>query len=284
MRMSVSLALMAGLFAGSVRADALDDAIQREMARRQVPGVAVVVVKDGKIVREKGYGLANVEHGVPVTPDTVSARDLARWDMALDGDAILDARMKAASGTPPRLADGSSGPYGYGWYVGSQQGHRTILHGGAWQGFKTNITRYPDDRLTVIVLANSAAARQGKIADMVAAHYLPALAPVRAPAIADHDPATTTRARKAVAELLAGRVPEGLSEAERGRFHQRWVTQIAAEFREFGPLRSVELLAHSAEGSGRQARYRFLFENETLLVALHLGGDGSIERLGMSLE
>jgi D-alanyl-D-alanine carboxypeptidase len=71
MRMPIPFALMACLAATTVRADALDDAIQREMQRRQVPGLAVVVVKDGKIVREQGYGLANVEHGVPVTPDTV---------------------------------------------------------------------------------------------------------------------------------------------------------------------------------------------------------------------
>jgi len=214
----------------------------------------------------------------------LSARDLARWDIALGGDSILDARMKGASWTPPRLGDGSEGPYGYGWYVGTDKGHRTVLHGGAWQGFKSIIARYPDDRLTVIVLANSAAARQGKIADLVAAHYLPDLAPVRLPAIADRDPAGTARARKAVEALLAGRVPEGLSESERGRFNQRWVTQLAAEFREFGALRSVELLARSKAGQVKQARYRFLFENEALLVSLHEGGDGLVERLGISLE
>lgn len=156
----------------------------------------------------------------------LSARDLARWSMALDGDAILDARAKQASWTPARLNDGSSGPYGLGWYVGSQNGHRVVQHGGAWQGFKAALQRYPDERLTVVVLANSAAARQGKIADLVAAHYVPALATPRSPAIADLDPAGTARARKAMEELLAGRIPDGLSASERGRYNQRWVTQI----------------------------------------------------------
>lgn len=460
MRMSIpfaALAAIAGLFAGPVRADALDDAIRREMQRRQVPGLAVVVVKDGKIVRERGYGLANVEHGVPATPDTVfqsastgktftaalvlllerdgrlklddpisrhlentppawagitirhllthtsglgdpytridlrkdytdeelialeasmpllfapgerfaysnagyhllgfickraggkffgdqlkerifaplgmrtagvisesdivprraagyeridgklqnqrwvapslnrtadgtiqlSARDLARWSMALDGDTILDARAKEASWTPARLNGGGSGPYGLGWYVGTHNGRRVVQHGGAWQGFKAALARYPDDRLSVIVLANSAAARQGKIADLVAAHYVPALVAPRPLAIADLDPAGTARARKAIGELLAGRIPEGLSDGERGRFTQHWVTQVAAEFRDFGPLRSVDVLARSSDGRGKQARYRFLFENETVLVALHQDRDGLIERLGISLE
>lgn len=35
------------------------------------PGVAVAVVKDGKIVFKKGYGTANLEYGLPITPRTV---------------------------------------------------------------------------------------------------------------------------------------------------------------------------------------------------------------------
>ena len=35
------------------------------------PGAAVLVVKDGKTVLRKGYGLANVELGVPIQPDMV---------------------------------------------------------------------------------------------------------------------------------------------------------------------------------------------------------------------
>src|SRR5437868_5759362 len=55
----------------SVQADQLDDRIQHEMERQQIPGLSLVVVKDGKIVREKGYGLANIEHQVPVKPETI---------------------------------------------------------------------------------------------------------------------------------------------------------------------------------------------------------------------
>jgi CubicO group peptidase (beta-lactamase class C family) len=35
------------------------------------PGAAVLVAKDGAVIFRKGYGLANVEHSVPITPDTV---------------------------------------------------------------------------------------------------------------------------------------------------------------------------------------------------------------------
>ncbi len=41
------------------------------MARQKIPGVAVAIVKGGEVMLAKGYGEANVEHHVPVTPETV---------------------------------------------------------------------------------------------------------------------------------------------------------------------------------------------------------------------
>ncbi len=47
-----------------------DGWIREQMATRNIPGMAVSVVQDGKLVFERGYGLANVENDVPVTPRT----------------------------------------------------------------------------------------------------------------------------------------------------------------------------------------------------------------------
>ncbi|MEO7207337.1 MAG: serine hydrolase [Steroidobacteraceae bacterium] len=66
------IALCVGvLFFGCVEADQVDDVVSAEMARQHIPGVSIAVVKNGKIVKEKGYGIANVEHQVPVTSSTV---------------------------------------------------------------------------------------------------------------------------------------------------------------------------------------------------------------------
>jgi len=46
-------------------ADAIDEFVASYMQRHQVPGIAVAISRDGKIVRTAGYGLANVEHKVP---------------------------------------------------------------------------------------------------------------------------------------------------------------------------------------------------------------------------
>ena len=37
----------------------------------QTPGAAVAIVKDGKVVLRKGYGMADLDHDIPITPQTV---------------------------------------------------------------------------------------------------------------------------------------------------------------------------------------------------------------------
>jgi D-alanyl-D-alanine carboxypeptidase len=59
------------LASGVARADAVDDALNAEIKRQNIPGIAISVVRDGKVARLSGYGIANLELGVPVTPDTV---------------------------------------------------------------------------------------------------------------------------------------------------------------------------------------------------------------------
>ncbi|MGH9873095.1 MAG: serine hydrolase [Pyrinomonadaceae bacterium] len=49
---------------------AINEALEKTF-KPDEPGAAVIVVKDGKVVFRKGYGLANVELGVPVEPDMV---------------------------------------------------------------------------------------------------------------------------------------------------------------------------------------------------------------------
>src|SRR5687768_16554185 len=49
----------------------IDSVVRAEMARQKIPGVAVAVVKNGTVLVAKGYGEANVEHHVPVGPETI---------------------------------------------------------------------------------------------------------------------------------------------------------------------------------------------------------------------
>ncbi len=68
----IGVALLAfAFFAASAQADKIDEYIQAEMAQRKVPGLALAVVRDGEVVKVKGYGLSNVELNVAATPETI---------------------------------------------------------------------------------------------------------------------------------------------------------------------------------------------------------------------
>lgn len=103
-----------------------------------------------------------------------SILDLAKWDAALYTEKVLKRSSLEQMWSVARLNNGqpNSGDYGFGWDITSSHGHRLIEHGGSWQGFKTQISRYVDNRLTVVVLANLAEADPGKIAEHVAEIYL----------------------------------------------------------------------------------------------------------------
>jgi len=56
---------------GSVRADNVDDYIEKQLRELHIPGASLAVVRDGQVVRARGYGLADIELNVRATEDTV---------------------------------------------------------------------------------------------------------------------------------------------------------------------------------------------------------------------
>ncbi len=49
----------------------VDSLANSEMKNQKIPGLSVVVVRDGKIDYVKGYGFSNIEHNVAVKPETI---------------------------------------------------------------------------------------------------------------------------------------------------------------------------------------------------------------------
>ncbi len=50
---------------------AIETAVEEKRRSLRVPGAALVIVKDDRVVFLKGFGLRDVERGLPVTPDTL---------------------------------------------------------------------------------------------------------------------------------------------------------------------------------------------------------------------
>lgn len=110
-----------------------------------------------------------------------TALDLAKWDAALSTDRILTAASREAMWTPVITFDGGYTypfEYGLGWFIKTINGHRQISHPGGAPGTAAILSRYPDDGLTVILLANGRAFIQSL--DLgVARHYIAGLSAVK---------------------------------------------------------------------------------------------------------
>jgi len=69
--LTAMLAFAGCMLAGPVRADPIDDYVAKQMQRQQIPGLSLAIVQRGRVVKSQGYGLADLENNVAVTPDTV---------------------------------------------------------------------------------------------------------------------------------------------------------------------------------------------------------------------
>ena len=97
--------------------------------------------------------------------------DLAKWDTVLYTNSLLSSMMQDRMSRPVTLKDGSTYPYGFGWAVDEWKGHRRIHHSGGIPGFRSDLERFVDDKLTVIVMTNTTPADPEKIALGIAALY-----------------------------------------------------------------------------------------------------------------
>lgn len=50
------------------------DRLFRKFDRSSSPGCAIIVVKDGEIIHQNAYGMANLNHGIPIDPETTIFR------------------------------------------------------------------------------------------------------------------------------------------------------------------------------------------------------------------
>ena len=134
--------------------------------------------------------------------------ELEKWDRALYGSDIVKPESLKVMWTPFVLNDGHANAdgYGFGWFVHDINGHRVIEHGGAWQGFTCGISRYVDDKITVVVLTNldsDHAAPEGMV-HVIAGLVDPKLMPPPTPMIADTQPQIANMVRAVMQQTLEG--------------------------------------------------------------------------------
>ena len=116
--------------------------------------------KDGKY-KQRDYDLTELFAAGAIVS---TAADLAKWDAALLGNTFLKASSRDLWWTAARLNNGQSvnnprhgapGSYGFGWFIGSVNGHRNLGHSGITSGFSAANELFPEDKLEIIILSNT---------------------------------------------------------------------------------------------------------------------------------
>jgi CubicO group peptidase (beta-lactamase class C family) len=97
-----------------------------------------------------------------------SVVDLFAWQQSLVENRLITKASYEKMTTPATLNDGSKTTYGYGLGMGNLEGRRKVSHGGGINGFSTQLSYYPDDDLTVVVLCNSGSASPGVLESRIA--------------------------------------------------------------------------------------------------------------------
>lgn len=102
-------------------------------------------LKNDKIINAKYRDMSNA-HASGALYSTVE--DLYKWDRALYTEKLISNESKELMFTPAKAN------YGFGWGIVDVFNHKMIAHTGEIDGFTSNISRFIDDDICIIILSN----------------------------------------------------------------------------------------------------------------------------------
>lgn len=256
------------------------------------------VISEADIVphRAAGYQLAHgqlknqdwVSPSLNTTADGalyLSLDDYIAWDAGLRRRALLTPASWSEIYTPVMLKSGRSYPYGFGWNIERTGGGSWYHHGGSWQGFRTQISRYGPDALTVVVLANLAEASPARFVDAIVAvldPQLPRLEP-QTP-LAEQDAALAQRVRQLLGDLAAGRLAQASLPRMRRDFFPEELAADQALLAPLGEPQRLELVSRRELGDDVEYDYRVRYAPRTLRVSVNLTPQSEVAELYLDPE
>ena len=213
--------------------------------------------------------------------------DLAKWDAALYGTQLLKQSSLDRIWTVYPLNDGKPNPagYGFGWHVAKQNDHKSIGHGGAWQGFTCDIIRYPDDNLTVAVLTNldSGHSNPHLIAQVTAGLADPPLLPAKLNAIADTQPAIAGSLAKLLDQIAAAEDIRPQTTAELAARitldTSKWIQHRLSTLWPGGSLTLVKRMGPPDAAGQFTSVFRLSKQNDAVLIFFGFDSKGKISML-----
>lgn len=101
-----------------------------------------------------------------------TVEDLSLWALNFSNIKIGDSTIINKMNTPAVLNNGKEFGGALGQFVGTYKGLNEIQHGGADAGYRSYLTRFPDENISVSVFSNSSAFNSGTMAHKVVDIYL----------------------------------------------------------------------------------------------------------------
>jgi hypothetical protein len=101
--------------------------------------------------------------------------DMYTWNEALFNGKVLNEKSFAAALTSVKTNDGKTPPngeYGYGLVIRKYRGLQVVEHGGGLHGFISELGRFPQEKLTVVILTNISPPEVSMDANTVGQFYL----------------------------------------------------------------------------------------------------------------
>jgi CubicO group peptidase (beta-lactamase class C family) len=252
------------------------------------------VISETAIVpnRAAGYDLNNgeLENQAWVSPALnttadgslyLSLRDMIAWDAGFRARAVLKPDSWQQVLTPVQLNSGRTYPYGFGWFLEKRGGQPLQQHGGAWQGFTSQYSRFIGDDLSVIVFANGSHADPERFADGIAGIMNPALAVPDLKPIEDRAPQVTAQLRRLLDEARAGKLSPNEFGYVRAGFFPGVAEEIRKQLETLGPTTEMVLVEKTEKGDDRIFTYQVSFGEEVRYYTAGLAPDGRLSRFGL---
>ena len=199
----------------------------------------------------------------------MTAEDLAKWDMSVIDERVLQPASYRELERETLLASGAPTHYGLGVSVNVVDGRRMITHNGEVSGFTARNVIYPEQRAAIVVLANlDATGAPDRIATKIAQNLFAA-----------DDAAATAQARKIFAGLQRGQIDRALFTANANAyFTEQALKDFAASLGPLGTPQSFTQVSQSLRGGMTLRRYDVKFPKQTLRAWTFTMPDGKLEQ------
>ncbi len=211
--------------------------------------------------------------------------DLAKWDAALYGEAVLPQASLKQMWTPTKLTGGKVEKYGFGWALETVNDTAIVQHGGGINGFTTNIRRAPSKQITVIVLTNSDASNPDAYAKAALGMAEPSLKVAESKTTVDTDAKTDAFAKSMLQAALDGTIDRSkLTPAFSKILTPELASQAKEQLGKLGVINEFKLV-DTKEVDGKKVRsYQIVLGTTALKMVIIFDAAGLVGGFGVTMR